>query len=503
MRRTSTRCWGSTFGAVSIPPIVNEPMSSFPPGCPHRAQVESECRNLRGSVSECQIVIHGVRYTTDKMWERTIPSDNKHVIARTYMATPELAKAAVESSLRAHAEWSRTSFLDRAAVCLKAAHLITKKYRAQVLARTMLGQSKNPWQAEIDCVAEAADFLRFNVKYAAQMYNEQPVSPATANVWNTVEYRPLEGFVASITPFNFTAIGVNLAIAPVLMGNVTVWKPSPSAILSNYHMMQIFEEAGLPPGVINFLPCEPEVMEREVLGHQMLGGMVFTGSTKVFKQINRVISGNLDVYRNFPRISGETGGKNFHLLHPSCDINYAVASTVRSAFEYQGQKCSACSRVYVPKSRWAEFKEKLLAAHQKLAMGQPDDFRSFMCAVIDEAAFRKVSSYIDLAKTEGGQVLAGGTYDGTKGWFITPTVIVTENPLSTTMREEIFGPVLTVYVYDDKQWRETLRLVDETSPYGLTGSVFSDDRSALREAADALRYTCGNLYINDKSTGAV
>lgn len=505
MRRSALRRFGTSFGATVIPPITNERMDGFAPGSKERDAFAAACKRARGTVADCPIVIGGVEHRPSKQsFTRTMPSDHKVTIATGYNATAELASMAVENSLATFESWSRTPFQDRAAILLKAAHLISTKYRAEVQAATALGQSKNAWQAEIDCIAETADFLRFNSKYASQLYHDQPISPSSAAVWNMVEYRPLEGFVAAISPFNFTAIGANLATAPVLMGNCVIWKPSPSAILSNYQMYKIFEEAGLPPGVINFLPCEADVMSTQVMQHESLAGVAFTGSTAVFNAIQKNIGNHLDHYRSYPRVSGETGGKNFHLLHPSCNVNHAVASTVRSAFEYQGQKCSACSRMYVPRSLWAETREKLIEATSRVVVGQPDDFRSFVCAVIDGAAYRKVTSYIEKARAEEGcSIIAGGTYSDTEGWFVAPTIIEATNPLATTMREEIFGPVLTVHVYDDNKWDETLKLVNRTTKYGLTGAIFSNDRSSVRQAADVMRFGCGNLYINDKSTGAV
>lgn len=495
--------FGGSYGVAAVGSVLNERMDSFAPGSKDRAAMEAACAKTRTSHLDCPIVIGGQEFRTGNAFKRTAPSDHSVHLATGYNADDKLAQAAVRSCLDAHPTWSRTPFQDRCAILLKAAHLITTKYRAEVQAYTMLGQSKNPWQAEIDCVAESADFIRFNVKFAEQIYQEQPLTTANASIWNMTEYRPLEGFVAAISPFNFTAIGVNLALAPVLMGNTVVWKPSPNAILSSYQMFKIFEEAGLPPGVINFVPSEPDVMSRNVIENPMLGGVAFTGSTKVFNTIHQTVARNLEVYRSYPRISGETGGKNFHFLHPSCDVNHAVASTIRSAFEYQGQKCSACSRLYCPKSLWGSVKAKLLAAHNKVVVGQPDDFKTFVAAVIDDNAFKKVTGYIEKAKAEGGDIIAGGRGDNAQGFFVQPTIIVTSDPKSVTMREEIFGPVLTVYVYDDKEMDETLRLVDETTPYGLTGAIFASDRAALRHIADRLRYCAGNIYINDKSTGAV
>lgn len=503
LRRTFLKNFAGSFGTVAVGEMSNERMDSFAPGSKDRAAMEVACATVRATTLDCPIMIDGKEFRTTNVFKRTAPSDHSVHLATGYNADKALAEAAVKSSLQAHYSWSRTSFQDRCAVILKAAHLITAKYRAQVQANTMLGQSKNAWQAEIDCVAEAADFLRFNVKYAQQIYAEQPLTTSNASIWNMTEYRPLEGFVAAVSPFNFTAIGVNLALAPVLMGNTVIWKPSPNAILSSFHMYKIFEEAGLPAGVINFVPCEPDVMSANIIEHPMLGGVAFTGSTNVFNAINKTVAQNLGKYRSYPRISGETGGKNFHFLHPSCDVNHAAAATIRSAFEYQGQKCSACSRLYCPKSLWPQVEKKLLEAHSQLVVGQPDNFKTFVAAVIDEVAFNKNMGYIAKAKAEGGKVIAGGTGDNTEGYFIQPTIIVTSDPKSVTMREEIFGPVLTVFVYEDSKISETLTLVDETTPYALTGGIFAADRAALRQIADHLRFSAGNIYINDKSTGAV
>lgn len=503
LRRSSRNLFAGSFGAVSVADMTNERMDAFSPHSKDRTSMEAACVVTRKTTVDCPIIVNGKEYRTANSFKRVAPSDHSVHLATGYNADEALAEAAVKSSLEAHQSWSRTPFQDRCAVILKAAHLITTKYRAQVQANTMLGQSKNAWQAEIDCVAEAADFLRFNVKYAQQIYSEQPLTTSNASIWNMTEYRPLEGFVAAISPFNFTAIGVNLALAPVLMGNTVIWKPSPNAILSSYHMYKIFEEAGLPAGVINFVPCEPDVMSKAIIQHPMLAGVAFTGSTNVFNAINKTVAQQLGSYRSYPRISGETGGKNFHFLHPSCDVNHAVAATIRSAFEYQGQKCSACSRVYCPKSLWPEVEKKLLTAHSKIVVGQPDDFKTFVAAVIDETAFNKNIGYITKAKEEGGRVIAGGSGDKSQGYFVQPTIIVTSNAKSITMREEIFGPVLTVYVYDDNKIDETLTLVDETTPYALTGGIFASDRAALRHIADKLRFAAGNIYINDKSTGAV
>ncbi|CCW64018.1 unnamed protein product [Phytomonas sp. EM1] len=496
------------YGYAKCPPILNEPMDNFEPGSASAKGVLEACKRLRGTVTECPIVIGGKSYTTSSVIDRYIPSDHSLKLAQSYNATPELAKKAVDTALEAFKMWSQVPFRDRAAIFYKAAHLISTKYRHDLRAATMLGQSKNPWQAEIDCVAESCDFLRWGVHFASELYHDQPHSVSNSGVWNSTEYRPVEGFWSAITPFNFTAIAANLAGAPALMGNVVVWKPSPSAVLSNYMVLKILEEAGLPPGVVNFVPCEPEVMDQVVNSDPRLAGVVFTGSTKVFSEINKKVYSRLENYRNFPRISGESGGKDFHLIHPSADVKLAVANTIRAAFEYQGQKCSACSRAYVPKSMWGEFKELLLKAHKQIKMGQPDDFSSFMCAVIDKPAFDKHKKYIDIAKQESDNytILAGGNCNSTKGYFVEPTIIETKDPKSQLMREEIFGPVVTVFVYNDSTpgfWKDVCELVDTTTAYALTGSVFAHDRASIREACEYLRYAAGNFYINDKCTGAV
>ncbi|KAK7195249.1 delta-1-pyrroline-5-carboxylate dehydrogenase [Novymonas esmeraldas] len=496
------------FAAVRCPPVVNEPMDNFEPGSASAAGTLAACKAARATVRECPIVIGGVRHTTANAFKAVMPSDHRVQIATAYNATTELAAKAVEAAVEASKEWRHVPFRDRAAIFYKAAHLLSTKYRHEMRAVTMLGQSKNPWQAEIDCVAESCDFIRWNVHFAEELYAQQPRSVPNSGVWNTTDYRPLEGFVSAITPFNFTAIAANLAGTPALMGNTVVWKPSPTAVLSNYLMYEVMEEAGLPAGVINFLPCEPAVMDSAVNADPRLAALVFTGSTRVFTEINKNIYGRLETYRNFPRISGETGGKDFHLVHPSADVKHVAAATIRGAFEFQGQKCSACSRLYVPKSRWAELKPLLLAGQSQIKMGQPDDFQSFMCAVIDETSFDKNARYINIAKadTQNYNIIAGGGCDKSAGYFVQPTIIETKDPRAQLMREEIFGPVLTAFVYDDSKpgfWKDVCELVDTTTKYALTGAVFARDRAALREADAHLRYAAGNFYVNDKCTGAV
>jgi 1-pyrroline-5-carboxylate dehydrogenase len=387
----------------------------------------------------------------------------------------------------------------------KAADLISGKYRSKILAATMLGTGKTVWQAEIDSTVESCDFLRMNTRFAQEIYDTQPPLNAP-NTWNRLEYRELEGFVLAISPFNFCAIGANLPSAPALMGNTVLWKPASTSSLSNYVTFKIFQEAGLPDGVMSFLPSAGRVAG-EAINHPTFGGLHFTGSTQTFNTLWQQIGNNLDNYISYPRIVGETGGKNFHLIHPSADITHASCNTIRGSFEYQGQKCSATSRLYAPKSRWAEMKEKLISLHSTIHQGQPDDFSTFMTAVIDKAAYTDHTKYIDMAKASPEcEIIAGGGYSDEKGWFIEPTIILTTNPKFTTMEEEIFGPVLTVYVYDDSEpdfWEKTCKLIDSTSPYALTGGIFSQDRYALASGSEHLKHASGNLYLNDKSTGAV
>jgi len=392
---------------------------------------------------------------------------------------------------------------DRAAIFLKAADLLSGKYRYRMLAATMLGQGKNAWQAEIDAAAELSDFFRFGVKFVEDLYSQQP-SKNAAGSWNRTEYRPLEGFVLAVSPFNFTAIGGNLAGAPAMVGNVVVWKPSPSAIYSNYIIYQILKEAGLPDGVIQFVPGPAPQIVSQVLTSPDFAALHFTGSTFVFKKLWRDISNNLDTYKSYPRIVGETGGKNFHLIHSSAEVRNAVLQSVRSAFEYSGQKCSALSRLYVSASVWKNgFKEQLLEEVAKIKVGNPEEFETFVGPVINEAAFDKVTGYIKLAKESGSEILIGGESDGSKGYFVKPTVVLTKDPMSATMVEEIFGPVLTVYVFEDSDYDKTCRIIDATSSYALTGSIFSSDRQALIQATNKLRHAAGNIYYNEKCTGAV
>ncbi len=436
------------------------------------------------------------------------PSSHSTPIAKYSNASASEVQQAIDSALAAKPAWESLSFADRAAVFLKAADLISTKYRYELMAATMLGQGKNAWQAEIDAAAELIDFLRFNVRYAEEIYSQQPPYNSSG-VWNRVEYRSLEGFVYAISPFNFTAIGGNLPAAPALMGNVVLWKPSPSAVASNYLIHQIFTEAGMPPGVIQFVPGGAEEVTKVVLDHPQFAALHYTGSTAVFRKLYGKIAGGVaeGKYKGYPRIVGETGGKNFHLIHRSADISNAVTNTIRGAFEYQGQKCSATSRAYVPASMWKEFKSQLLSETEKLKVGGPEDFGNFIGPVIHEASFKKLSKVIEDAKDDKDlELLTGGNCDSSKGFFVHPTIYQAKTSSHPNLSAEFFGPILTIHVYDDSSetaFEEICKVVDQTSDYGLTGSIFARDRAAVRYAEEALRNSAGNFYINCKCTGAV
>lgn len=435
-----------------------------------------------------------------------MPSNHKHVLCKFHQANKEILQKAIDAAMAAKPVWEAMPWEDRAAIFLKAADLLAYKYRYQVNAATMLGQGKSVWQAEIDSAAETIDFFRFNVKFAEEIYGFQPPKNSVG-IWNRVEYRPLEGYIVAISPFNFTAIGANLPSSPALMGNVVLWKPASTAVLSNYIVFKTLQEAGLPPGVINFIPGSGSLIGDTLLNSPHFGGLHFTGSTGVFNGIMFKTAQNLNnrLYRSYPRIVGETGGKDFHFAHKSADVENLVYNTLRGAFEYQGQKCSACSRAYIPDNLWPQFKEKIVAALKQVKMGHPDDFTNFMSAVIDKNAFNSIRGYIDHAKqnTNEFEIVHGGKCDDSEGYFIEPTVVLSKNPKSKLMEEEIFGPVLTVYVYPADKYEETLKLCDSTSPYSLTGSIFAQERTAIETATRLLRNSSGNFYINDKSTGAV
>ncbi|CAL1700066.1 unnamed protein product [Somion occarium] len=491
------------FASFKVPEIVNEPMRSYAPGSPERKALQEALAQMEKELPfEVPCIVNGKEVRTGKLAKQPMPWDHANHLCTYHEADQATVASAIEGALAAKAEWEALPWNDRAAIFLKAADLVSGKYRYKLMAATILGQGKNTWQAEIDAAAELSDFLRFGVQYVEELYSIQPPKNSSGS-WNRVEYRPLEGFVFAVSPFNFTAIGGNLPGAPALVANTIVWKPSPAATYSNYIVYKIFEEAGIPPGVIQFIPGPPAEVVAQVIAHPEFAALHFTGSTFVFKKLWKDIAANLDNYKSYPRIVGETGGKNFHLIHPSAEVKNAVLQTVRGAFEYQGQKCSALSRLYVPSSAWNGFKEQLLTEVAKLKVGPPQDWTNFIGPVIGRPAYDKIIGYIKKAKDAGGEVLIGGSGDDSKGYFVQPTVILTKDPKSVTMVEEIFGPVLTVYVYDDKDYEKTLELIDTSTAYGLTGSIFASDRKALIHASAKLRNAAGNVYYNEKCTGAV
>jgi len=485
-----------------IPVPVNEPVLSHAPGTPERAELKRALKDLSARPIEIPLVIGGKEVRTGKTTDAVVPHCHRHVLAKVHQAGPPEVRAAVAAAREAWRDWSAWSLERRAAVFLKAAELLAGRYRPIVNAATMLGQSKTAHQAEIDAACELIDFFRFNPHYAERIYAEQPLSaPGT---WNALDHRPLEGFVYAITPFNFTSIGGNLPTSPAIMGNTVVWKPAGTAAFSNYFVLKLLEEAGLPPGVINFVPGAAPQVSEALLADRHLAGIHFTGSTDVFQSLWQGVARNLTSYAGYPRLVGETGGKDFILAHASADPDVLATGMMRGAFEYQGQKCSAASRAYIPDALWPAVRDRLLAMLAEVKVGDPADFRNFMGAVIDRKAFDKIKGYIDAAKRAPGvKIQFGGGADDTDGYFIEPTVLEAQDPAYRTMCEEIFGPVLSVHVYPASRWAETLRLVDQTSPYALTGAIFAQDRRAVEEAKDALRYAAGNFYVNDKPTGAV
>ncbi|KDQ15460.1 hypothetical protein BOTBODRAFT_625110 [Botryobasidium botryosum FD-172 SS1] len=492
------------LAAFKIPAIDNEPMRTYASGSAERRALQAAITQMKQELPfEVPCIVNGQPVKTGKIAKQPLPADHAKHLCTYHEADEATITRAIEGALAAKEHWETMPWNDRAAIFLKAADLLSGKYRYKMLAATMLGQGKNAWQAEIDAAAELTDFFRFGVKFVEDLYSQQP-SKNAAGSWNRTEYRPLEGFVLAVSPFNFTAIGGNLAGAPAMVGNVIVWKPSPSAIYSNYLIYQILKEAGLPDGVIQFVPGPAPQIVSQVLTSPDFAALHFTGSTFVFKKLWRDISNNLDTYKSYPRIVGETGGKNFHLIHSSAEVRNAVLQSVRSAFEYSGQKCSALSRLYVSASVWKNgFKEQLLEEVAKIKVGNPEDVETFVGPVINETAFEKITGYIKLAKENGSEILIGGESDGSKGYFVKPTVVLTKDPQSATMVEEIFGPVLTVYVFEDADYDKTCDIIDATSSYALTGSIFSSDRRALIRATNRLRHAAGNIYYNEKCTGAV
>ena len=487
-------------GRRRVPRPENDPNLSYAPGTPARAALKARLAQMAAETVDIPIIIGGKEIRTNATANAVMPHKHGHVLAKFHKATAEHVRQAAEAAVKARKEWSSWSFDDRAAVFVRAAELLTTTWRPTVVAATMLGQSKTAFQAEIDAASELVDFWRFNVAFAQELLDEQPDS--THAVWNQMEYRPLEGFVYAVSPFNFTAIGGNLAGAPALMGNGVIWKPAGTAMLSAYYVFRLLEAAGLPSGVINFVPGDAAEISNVVLDHQDLAGIHFTGSTAVFNGMWQKVGQNLGKYRGYPRLVGETGGKDFIVVHASADPQEVAVAAVRGAFEYQGQKCSAASRMYVPKSKWNDIRDRMVGMMKDIKVGDVRDFRNFMGAVIDKKSFDKIGGYLQEA-TKSAKIIHGGGCKGDEGYFVEPSLVETADPGYKLLCEEIFGPVLTVHPYDDAKWSETLAIVDNTSPYALTGAVFARDRAAVIEASSALRNAAGNFYINDKPTGAV
>ncbi|MFL5611512.1 MAG: L-glutamate gamma-semialdehyde dehydrogenase [Gemmatimonadaceae bacterium] len=497
---TITRTAAGFNGNRRVPQPVNESVKSYAPGSAERAALKDRLRSMANERIDIPLIIGGREIRTGELVDSVMPHNHRHVLGQWHRATEAHVDDAVRAAQKASQEWANWAWEDRAAVFLKAAELLATTWRSTLNAATMLGQSKTAFQAEIDAACELIDFWRFNPHYAQELYDEQPLSDRT--MWNQLDYRPLEGFVYAVTPFNFTSIAGNLPTAPALMGNTVVWKPASSAMLSAYYIMKLLEEAGLPPGVINFVSGDAAMISDRLLSHRDLAGVHFTGSTAVFNNMWKTIGASMSRYKSYPRIVGETGGKDFIVAHSSADPAALSVAIARGGFEYQGQKCSAASRVYVPESIWPEVRDRTVAIMRDIRMGDVTDFRNFMGAVIDKKAFAKISEYLDHGRTNAS-IIQGGVARGDEGYFIEPTLIETKDPAYRLLCEEIFGPVVTAHVYPDKKWTDTLKIVDETSPYALTGAVFSRDRQAIREASLSLRNAAGNFYINDKPTGAV
>ena len=481
----------------------NEPIKSFLVKSEETKSLKKEYDKLSNNKIEIPIIINGEKIKTGDLGECIMPHDHQKILATYHKANNQLVNQAIESSINAWSEWSKTKLEYRTSIFRKAASLLSGKWRDTINAATMLNQSKNCFQADIDSACELIDFFNFNSAYAEDIHNKQNLI-CPEGIENSLEYRPLEGFVFAITPFNFTSIAGNLPTAPALMGNVSIWKPASSAILACYYLMEMLKEAGLPDGVINFLPGNGSVIGDSILKHPDLAGIHFTGSTNTFNHIWKTIGSNINNYKTYPRIVGETGGKDYCLAHESCDTDVLITAMIRGAFEYQGQKCSAMSRAYIPITMWPRIKEKYISEVESIKIGSPRDFSNFMNAVIDKPAFDTITKYIDYTKGRNdAKIITGGNYDDSKGYFIEPTTIVTDDPYFKTMKEEIFGPVLTIYLYDPQKWNETIQLVDSTSDYGLTGCILANDKEIIIKATKELRHSAGNFYINDKPTGAV
>ncbi len=489
-------------GLFNLERPQNEPTLDYRPGSVEKEVLKKQLAKMKATEIEIPLIIGGKEVRTGRTGKCILPHDKNHVLATYHKAGEKEVGAAIEAALKARQEWENMPWEHRMSIFLKAADMISGPWRPVINAATMLNQSKTVHQAEIDAACEVIDYLRFNSYYMTELYKEQPL--ASPDAWNRMEYRPLEGFVFAVTPFNFTAIACNLISSPAQMGNVVLWKPASSAIYSGHYLMKILQAAGLPDGVINFLPGSGGQVGNPAMNSEWLAGIHFTGSNDVFNGMWETVASNVRKYRTYPRMVGETGGKDFAFVHESADLESTVAAIIRGAFEYQGQKCSATSRAYIPESLWPEIKDRLLSEISSIKMGDVEDFTNFMSAVIDQAAFNNIKSYIDYARNSSeAQIICGGGCDDSQGFFIQPTVIVTTNPKFKTMEEEIFGPVLTIYVYKDNELDAALKLCDETSPYGLTGSIFATDRKAIVEMEQRLRHAAGNFYINNKTTGAV
>ncbi|PYS27373.1 MAG: 1-pyrroline-5-carboxylate dehydrogenase [Acidobacteria bacterium] len=485
-----------------IPVPINDPVRNYEPGSSDRQALKSRLAEMSAEKIEIPLLIGGKEVRTGDTGTQVMPHRHGHVLATWHKAGPKEVEQAVKAAADAGREWASWSLEDRASVFLRAADLMATTWRYTINASTMLNQSKTVHQSEIDAVCESVDFLRFNAHFAQQIYDNQPMSAPL--MWNRMDYRPLEGFVYTVTPFNFTSIGANLSSAPAQMGNAVIWKPASSTVFSNYHIMKLFEAAGLPPGVINFVPGNASTISDVLLNHRDLAGIHFTGSTEVFQAMWRTVGENIAKYRSYPRLVGETGGKDFILAHASAEPDALITAIVRGGYEYQGQKCSAASRIYVPENLWKRVKDRLIDTIKSLSMGDVSDFRNFMGAVIDRAAFKRLTGYLEEARrSNDAQIIAGGEADDSVGYFIRPTLIQVKRPDYRTMCEELFGPVVTLYVYPEKEWESTLSIIDTSTPYALTGAVFATDRAAIADADRKLRFAAGNFYINDKPTGAV
>ncbi len=490
-------------GQLTVPRAVNEPIKSYAPGSPERAEVQAALAKVSAEKKEIPVVIGGKELRTGQTFDVRMPHKHQHVLATVHEAGPEHVEQAIQAALKAKKDWAAMPFSQRAAIFLRAAELLATTRRASINAVTMAGQSKTVFQAEIDAACEAIDFLRFNVGFTEQLLGMQPIS--SPGTWNVTDYRPLDGFVLAIAPFNFTAIALNLCAAPAMLGNVVLFKPAETASLSSWHLFEVLREAGLPDGVINFLPGRGSVLGPAALASPELGGVHFTGSTQTFNSIWKTVGDSMSRYRQYPRIVGETGGKDFIFVHASAvdDLDAVSTAIARGGFEFQGQKCSACSRVYVPESLWPKLEARLVDMVRSIRLGDVADFKNFMSAVIDERAFDKITTYQELGRSDGASILCGGKSDKSQGYFVEPTLVRATDPKHRLMREEIFGPVVTVYVYPDDQYEQTLKLCDETATYALTGSIFARDRQAILQASELLRHAAGNFYVNDKCTGAV